>query len=130
MIDTDDQGNVYRGVDACFFKAFNELRAKLLADFDKEWPLLLQEWDWASTRSYLAQGKELKFPSTVIDWIEKHKSGTGRYSRAVVEVSASFIKINPKCLTTYFRKFLNPLPSITPGLSTLIGGASKAAAKA
>ncbi|KAH9483491.1 Putative bifunctional amine oxidase [Psilocybe cubensis] len=85
MIDTDEQGNVYRGVDACFYKAFNGLRAKLLANFDEEWPKLLKEWDWASTRSYLAQGPELKFPTTVIDWIEKHKSGTGRYSRAVVE---------------------------------------------
>lgn len=93
MLDTDEQGNVYRGVDACFYKAFNDLRAKLLKDFDKEWPLLLQEWDWASTRSYLAQGRELKFPSPVIDWIEKHKSGTGRYSRAVVEVSAPLTAI-------------------------------------
>ncbi|KAF8880219.1 L-amino acid oxidase 1 [Gymnopilus junonius] len=85
MQDVDEQGNVYRGVDACFFKAFNDLRAKLLANFDEEWPKLLQEWDWASTRSYLAQADELKFPPPVIDWIEKHKSGTGRYARAVVE---------------------------------------------
>jgi len=87
MQDTDDQGNVYRGADACFFKAFNDLRAKLLENFDEEWPALLQGWDWASTRSYLAQAEDLKFPHPVIDWIEKHKSGTGRYARAVVEVS-------------------------------------------
>jgi len=85
MQDADADGNIYRGVDACFFKAFNDLRAKLLADFDTVWPLLLDEWDWASTRSYLAQAEELKFPAPVIDWIEKHKSGTGRYARAVVE---------------------------------------------
>ena len=91
MQDVDQDGNVYRGVDACFFRAFNDLRAKLLADFDTEWPKLLEEWDWASTRSYLAQGEELKFPPPVIDWIEKHKSGTGRYARAVVEVS-TFLK--------------------------------------
>jgi hypothetical protein len=80
MQDADKQGNIYRGADACFYKAFNDLRTKILADFDKE---------WASTRSYLAQAKELKFPQTVISWIEKHKSGTGRYARAVVEVSTS-----------------------------------------
>lgn len=85
MQDTDSQGNVYRGVDACFFKAFNDLRTKLLENFDEAWPALLQEWGWASTRSYLSQAKELRFPDTVIDWIEKHKSGTGRYARSVVE---------------------------------------------
>lgn len=89
MEDVDSEGNVYRGVDACFFKAFNELRAKLLENFEEEWEKLLKEWDWASTRSYLATADELKFPPSVIDWIEKHKSGTGRYSRAMVEVSLS-----------------------------------------
>jgi hypothetical protein len=88
MQDVDEQGNVYRGVDACFFKAFNALRTKLLENFDEEWPKFLKEWDWASTRSYLAQTNELKLPQSVIDWIEKHNSGTGRYARAVVEVSA------------------------------------------
>ncbi|KIM41682.1 hypothetical protein M413DRAFT_444930 [Hebeloma cylindrosporum] len=85
MQDADEQGNIYRGVDACFFKAFNELRKKILENFEVEWPKLLEEWDWASTRSYLAQADELKFPQPVIDWIEKHKSGTGRYARAVTE---------------------------------------------
>lgn len=87
MQDVDKEGNVYRGVDACFFKAFNDLREELLNDFDTIWPKLLEEWDWASTRSYFSQAEELKFPQPVIDWIEKHKSGTGRYARAVIEVS-------------------------------------------
>ncbi|KXN90704.1 hypothetical protein AN958_03989 [Leucoagaricus sp. SymC.cos] len=83
--DTDEEGNVYRGVDACHFKAFSDLRKKLASDFDKEWKKLLEEWDWASTHSYLARAEELRFPQPVIDWIEKHKSGTGRYAQALTE---------------------------------------------
>jgi hypothetical protein len=45
MEDVDEQGHAYRGVDACFFEAFNDLRTKLLKNFDEEWPKLLQEWD-------------------------------------------------------------------------------------
>lgn len=86
--DVDSEGNQYHGLEACYFKAFNGTRSKILENFDEEWPKFLEEWDWASTRSYLAQAKELKFPHTVIDWIEKHKSGTGRYSRSVAEVSS------------------------------------------
>jgi len=74
MEDVDEQGYAYRGVDACFFKAFNDLRTKLFKNFGQSF---FKNGIVASTRSYLAQADELKFPQPVIDWIEKHKSGTG-----------------------------------------------------
>ena len=129
MQDVDEQGNVYRGADACYFKAFNDLRTKILENFDEEWPALLQEWDWASTRSYLARADELKFPQAVIDWIEKHKSGTGRYARAVVEVNTFLTVLAESHFNQPFRKCLNPSRSTILGPKSLTGGASKGAAK-
>jgi len=130
MQDVDEQGNVYCGVDACFYKAFNDLRTKILKDFEKEWLALLQEWDWASTHSCLAQADELKSPHSVIDGIEKHKSGTGRYARAVVEVSTFLTVLTESHSNQSLRRCLNPSRLTIPSPKSLTAGASKAAVKA
>ena len=60
--------------------------------------------------------------------MEKHKSGTGRYARVVIEVSTS-LTAGELTLKTTFQEVLDPSCSPIPGSKSLIGGASKTAAK-
>ena len=73
------------GLNACTAEAFDPFRKGLIDNFDEGWKELMK-YDWASTRSYLSQGRP-QYPLPVIHWMETRNSGTGGYDEALSEVS-------------------------------------------
>ncbi|PPQ70504.1 hypothetical protein CVT24_013274, partial [Panaeolus cyanescens] len=82
MTATDLHGNTVHGADACASIAFDGFRKALVDDPEKGWQKLM-EYDWASTRAYMAQGP--KFPLSVIQWMEDRNDSTGAYDQALSE---------------------------------------------
>jgi hypothetical protein len=82
---TDSWGRTSFGVDACAAAAYDPFRKALIKDFKTGWNKLM-EYDWASTRSYLAQGMDPKYPLPVVHWMETRDVGTGGFDRAFAEV--------------------------------------------
>ena len=81
----DLRGKTVYGVNACTAEAYDPWRKDLIEDCKEGWEKLMKDYDWASTRSYLSQGKP-KYPLSVIHWMETRNSGTGGFDRAFAEV--------------------------------------------
>jgi hypothetical protein len=98
---TDLWGRQLAGVDACTAMAFDHFRKGLIDDFENGWEELM-EYDWASTRSYLVQGKPKPlYPLSVAHWMETRNSGTGGYDRAFSEVRTRILLSNTPTLNSY-----------------------------
>lgn len=77
-------GTILKGVDALIGKALEPFKDKLVENFEKGWKHLM-EYDAFSMRAYLIQ--QMKYPFSVVQWMETIGSSTGAYDLALSEVS-------------------------------------------
>lgn len=79
-------GTKLYGADACLEAAYGPFKDELTQDFQTGW-ISLMKYDHHSTRSYL--NEVMKYPWSVVQWMERSDAGTGGFDCGFAEVSRS-----------------------------------------
>jgi hypothetical protein len=81
---TMPDGSTRTGVAGCLAATFEPFKDKLVKNWDDGWACLMK-YDALSTRAYLLT--EMKFPLSVVRWMETRDTSTGAYDLAFSEVN-------------------------------------------